>query len=216
LSRTQSDVAARRPPGRNGAIVQRARWLAYATVAWMTVEATVALWSGAAAGSVALLGFGGDSVIEVASGAVILWRFSSDASERRERRAAQLIAWSLMGLAALVAVDSISALIGRHAPQPTVVGVVLAAASLVLMPFLAAAKRRVASQAESQALAGDAQQSSVCAWLSAVTLLGLGLRAICGWWWADPMAALGLVPLIAWEGANVLRSKTLADTCCSS
>jgi divalent metal cation (Fe/Co/Zn/Cd) transporter len=196
-------------------VAQRARWLAYVTIGWMTVEATVALWTGVAAGSVALLGFGGDSVIEVASGAVILWRFSGEALERRERRAARLIGWSLVGLATLVAVDSISALINRRVPEPTVVGILLVAASLVIMPLLAGAKRRVAAQTGSRALAGDALQSSICAWLSAITLLGLGLRAIYGWWWADPAAALALVPLIAREGAGVLRAKTVADTCCS-
>jgi divalent metal cation (Fe/Co/Zn/Cd) transporter len=200
----------------SGGVTRRARRLAYVTVGWMTVEATVALWAGAAAGSVALLGFGGDSVIEVASAAVILWQFSGDASERRERQAAQLIGWSLIGLATLVTVDSTSALLNRLAPEPTIVGILLAAASLLIMPLLAAAKRRVAAQTGSRALAGDAQQSSICAWLSAVTLLGLGLRAICGWWWADPVAALGLVPLIAYEGTSALRSKTLVDSCCSN
>jgi divalent metal cation (Fe/Co/Zn/Cd) transporter len=202
--------------GAGSAIARRARLLAYVTVAWMTVEAIGALWSGASAGSVALLGFGGDSVIEVASAAVVLWRFSGEASDRREHRAAQLIGWSLIGLATLVGFDSSRALIGRRTPEPSVIGICLVVASLAIMPLLAVAKRRVASRTGSQALAGDAQQSSICAWLSALTLVGLGLRAIGGWWWADPAAALALVPLITTEGIAVLRAKTLADGCCNS
>ncbi len=211
----QTSAAGGRAQPWSESIARRARWLAYVSIAWMTLEATVALWAAVAAGSVALLGFGGDSVIEVALAAVVLWRFSGEATSRREHRAAQLIGWSLIGLAAVVAIDSMSALLSRRTPEPTVVGISLVAASLVIMPLLAGAKRRLASQAGSQALAGDAQQSSVCAWLSAVTLVGLGLRAIGGWWWADSAAALVLVPLIAREGAHVLRAKTLADTCCN-
>jgi divalent metal cation (Fe/Co/Zn/Cd) transporter len=196
------------------AVARRGRWLAYMTVGWMTVEASVALWAALTAGSVALLGFGGDSVIEVISGCIILWRFSGGVGESRERRAAQLIGWSLIALAAYVAFESISALTNRRTPEPTVAGIVLAAASLTMMPLLAGAKRRVAAQAGSHALAGDARQSSICAWLSGVTLLGLGLRAICGWWWADAAAALALVPLIATEGIAVFRARTIAAACC--
>jgi divalent metal cation (Fe/Co/Zn/Cd) transporter len=181
----------------------------------MVAEATVSVWAAARANSVALLGFGGDSVIEVASGVVVLWRFSGGASATRERLAAQLVGWGLVALAVLVALDGITALVQRRTPDVSVPGIVLAATSLVIMPFLARAKRRVAAQARSPALAGDARQSDVCAWLSADTLVGLGLRATRGWWWADSAAALALVPLIATEGIAVLRAKTLADGCCT-
>jgi len=180
----------------------------------MVVEAMIAVWAAARANSVALLGFGGDSVIEVASAAVVLWRFSGGASATRERRAAQLVGWGLIALALLVALDSIAALPQRRTPDVSVPGIVLTATYLVIMPVLARAKRRLASQAGSRALAGDARQSDICAWLSAVTLVGLGLRAIKGWWWADPAAALALVPLIATEGIAVLRARTLGDGCC--
>jgi divalent metal cation (Fe/Co/Zn/Cd) transporter len=196
-----------------GAAARRARWLAYVTVGWMVAEATVALWAAARANSVALLGFGGDSVIEVASGAVVLWRFSSGASGGRERRAAQLVGWGLIALAVFVALDSTAALVQGRAPAVSVPGILLTASSVVIMPLLAAAKRRVAAQAGSRALAGDARQSDICAWLSAVTLVGLGLRATSGWRWADAAAALALVPLIASEGIAALRAKPLADSC---
>jgi divalent metal cation (Fe/Co/Zn/Cd) transporter len=196
-------------------VARRARWLAYVTVGWMVAEAAVAMWAAMRANSVALLGFGGDSVIEVASGVVVLWRFWSGASDARERRAAQLVGWCLIALAVFVALESSAALVQRRTPAVSVAGIVLTAASVVIMPFLAGAKRRVAGQAGSRALAGDARQSDICAWLSAITLVGLGLRAISGWWWADAAAALALVPLIAAEGIAVLRAKTLADGCCS-
>jgi len=199
----------------DGAVARQARWLAYVTVGWMVVEAAVAVWAGVRAKSVALLGFGGDSVIEVASGVVVLWRFWGAASATRERLAARLVGWGLVTLAVLVALDSVTALVQRRMPAVSIPGLVLTATSVVVMPFLAAAKRRVAGQAGSRALAGDARQSDICAWLSAVTLVGLGLRATSGWWWADSAAALALVPLIVTEGIAVVRAKALADGCCS-
>jgi divalent metal cation (Fe/Co/Zn/Cd) transporter len=196
------------------AIARRARWLAYVTVGWMVAEAAVAVWAAARANSVALLGFGGDSVIEVASGAVVLWRFTGSASSTREPRAAQLVGAGLVILAVFVAADGLAALWQHRSPGVSVPGILLTGASVVIMPILAGAKRRVASQAGSRALAGDARQSDICAWLSAITLVGLGLRATCGWWWADAVAGLALVPLIAIEGIAVFRARTIADGCC--
>lgn len=184
------------------------------TVGWMLAEAAVAVWAAARANSVALLGFGGDSVIEVASGAVVLWRFTGGASSAREPRAAQLVGAGLVILAVFVAADGLAALWQHRSPAVSVPGIVLTGASVVIMPILAGAKRRLAAQAESRALAGDARQSDICAWLSAITLVGLGLRAMGGWWWADAVAGLALVPLIAIEGIAVLRARTIADGCC--
>lgn len=181
----------------------------------MVAEAAVAVWAAAQANSVALLGFGGDSVIEVASGAVVLWRFTGGANSARERRAARLVGVGLVTLAIFVAADGLVAFWQQRTPAVSVPGIVLTAASVVIMPILAGAKRRVAAQAGSRALAGDARQSDVCSWLSAVTLVGLGLRATRGWWWADPAAALALVPLIAIEGIAMLRARGIADGCCS-
>jgi divalent metal cation (Fe/Co/Zn/Cd) transporter len=192
------------------------RWLAYATITWMVLEAGVALWAAITAGSVALLGFGGDSVVEVVSGVAVLWRFSDTAGETRERRAAQLVGWSLVALAAFVTADSIAAIVQRRMPAASIAGIVVTAASIGIMPLLAGAKRRLAAQARSQALAGDARQSDICAWLSAITLVGLVLRAAAGWWWADPIAALVLVPIIVREGIGVLRAKALGDGCCAA
>ena len=198
-----------------GAIARQARWLAYLTIGWMVAEAAVAVWASARANSVALLAFGGDSVIEVASGAVVLWRFTGGGSGTRERRAAQLVGLGLVILAVFVAADGLAALWQHRSPAVSVPGIVLTAASLVIMPILAGAKRRVAAQAGSRALAGDARQSDVCASLSAITLVGLGLRAARGWWWVDAAAAIVLVPLILAEGVAVLRAKTIADGCCA-
>jgi hypothetical protein len=200
--------------GGDGPLARRARWLAYVTIGWMVAEATVAMWAAARANSVALLGFGGDSVIEVASGVVVLWRFAGGASALRERRAAQLVGWGLLVLAVIVTLDSITALVQRRMPAVSVPGIVLTSASVVLMPLLGGAKRRLAAQAGSRALAGDARQSDICAWLSAVTLIGLALRATSGWWWADSVAAIVLVPLITREGIGVLRARSLGDACC--
>ncbi len=192
----------------------RARRLAYATIGWTGLEAVVALWAAAAAGSVALLGYGVDSAIEVFSGAVVLWRIADGGGDSRERRAAQAVGWSLLALGVFVTVDGLRSLVRREAPAISVVGLILTGASVIIMPALARAKRRVATEVGSAALAGDARQSDLCAWLSAIVLAGLALRAAAGWWWVDAVAGLGLVPIIVREGALVLRAGSLADGCC--
>lgn len=199
------------------AAVHRGLSLEYFTVAWNLLEALVALASGAAAGSIALIGFGLDSLIEVSSGGILLWRLRSDHDERRresaERRALQLVGISFLALAAYVAGDSMVSLFQHEAPDRSLVGIGLAIASLITMPLLARGKRKVALTLGSPALQADSRQTDICAYLSAILLLGLLLNAAFGWWWADPAAGLIMVPLIAYEGIQALRGKTCCDGC---
>lgn len=199
------------------AAVHRGLNLEYFTVAWNFLEAVVALVSGAVAGSIALIGFGLDSLIEVSSGGILLWRLLSDHDEERratlEQRALKLVGISLLALAAYVAWDSVLSLARSEAPGRSLPGIALAIASLIAMPLLARAKRRVASALGSSALHADSRQTDICAYLSAILLLGLLLNAARGWWWADPAAGLLMVPLIAYEGLQALRGKTCCDDC---
>lgn len=191
--------------------VRQGRWLAGLTLGYNLVEGIVAIAAGTAAASVALVGFGVDSGIELSAGAVALWRLAHDADpvarERAERRANRLIGLSFLALAAWVAFESVGALARREAPSASPVGIALAALSLAVMPWLAWRKRRVARALGSAALAAEATQTMVCTWLSAILLGGLGLNALAGWWWADPAAALAMVPLIAREGVEGLRGR---------
>ncbi len=197
-----------------GSVARRGRRLEYFTIGWNVVEAAVAIGAGAAAGSIALIGFGADSVIESLSGAVLLWRLHAhEADEERERRALKLVGWTFLLLAAYVAFDACKTLFRREPPETSLPGIVLAVASLVVMPLLARAKRRVAGRLASGALAADSRQTSLCAYLSAILLGGLALNAVWGWWWADPVAALVMVPIIAREGIEALRGETCADDC---
>ncbi len=199
------------------AAIHRGLGLEYFTVAWNLVEAAVALAFGAVAGSIALIGFGLDSLIEVSSGGVLLWRLRADQDEERrervERSALKLVGWSLLLLAAYVCGDSVVSLVRREAPERSLPGIALAIASLIAMPLLARAKRRVASELGSSALQADSRQTDICAYLSAVLLLGLLLNAAFRWWWADPVAGLVMVPLIAYEGSEALRGKTCCQHC---
>lgn len=199
------------------AAIHRGLNLEYFTVAWNLLEAVVALVSGIAAGSIALMGFGLDSLIEMSSGGVLLWRLNADRDEERretvERMALKLVGWSLLVLAAYVAGDSMVSLVRREAPERSLPGIALALASLIAMPLLARAKRRVASTLGSSALQADSRQTDICAYLAAVLLLGLLLNAALGWWWADPVAGLVMVPLIAYEGSEALRGKTCCQHC---
>jgi divalent metal cation (Fe/Co/Zn/Cd) transporter len=199
------------------AAIHRGLSLEYFTVAWNLVEAAVALLCGAVAGSIALIGFGLDSLIEVSSGGILLWRLQADRDQQRrervERSALKLVGLSLLLLAAYVAGDSLISLVRREAPERSLPGIALAIASLIAMPVLARAKRRVASALGSPALQADSRQTEICAYLSAVLLLGLLLNAALGWWWADPVAGLVMVPLIAYEGSEALRGKTCCQHC---
>jgi divalent metal cation (Fe/Co/Zn/Cd) transporter len=194
------------------ALRRRALVLAWLTVGWNLVEGTVAVGLGLAAGSVALLGFGLDSFIETSSGLVMLWRFGTRAAEERaEAIALRLVGVSLLVLAAWIAADSGLALLRREAPEASPWGIVLASVSLVVMPVLAVAKRRVAARLASRALKADAFQTLACMLLSAILLAGLFLNAALGWWWADPVAALAMVPLIAREGMEAVRGEACDD-----
>ena len=199
------------------ATIHRGLSIEYFTVVWNLLEAVVALVSGAVAGSIALMGFGLDSLIEVSSGGILLWRLHADhdeeRSERVERNALRLVGVSLLLLAAYVAGDSVVSLVGRKAPERSLPGIALAIASLIAMPLLARAKRRVAWALGSAALQADSRQTDICAYLSVVLLLGLLLNATFGWWWADPVAGLVMVPLIAYEGSEALRGKTCCQHC---
>jgi divalent metal cation (Fe/Co/Zn/Cd) transporter len=192
--------------------VRRGLRLEYATIAYNCLEGVIAIVSGLFAGSIALVGFGVDSAIEVTSGLGLVWRLQSDADprerERRERLSLRVVGLSFVALAVYVAADAALALVRGEAPEESLPGIVLASASLVVMPLLARAKRRVAARIGSAALTADAKQTELCTWLSAILLGGLILNAGLGWWWADPVAALGMVPIIAREGVEALRGRT--------
>ena len=191
------------------------RRLQYLTIAWNSAECAVALGAGFLAGSIALVGFGFDSAIEVASSLAAVWRLARDPDperrERAERRTLRIIGACFLLLAAYVLYEAVEALWARQAPERSIVGIVLAALSLGAMPALAHFKRRIARRLDSGALEAETRQTEICAWLSAILLVGLGLNAWAGWWWADPVAALGMVPLIAWEGGQALSGRT----CCA-
>lgn len=181
--------------------------LEYLTVGWNVVEASIGLVAGLVAGSIALVGFGGDSVVESLSGAVLIWRLlverrgaDRNRTDRIERRARRLVAVSMWALAVYVAGQAIAGLIGGEAPEASPVGIGLAVASLATMWLLARGKRSLARQLHSHALEADAAQTDICWQLSALLLVGLGLNAALGWWWADGTAALGMAVLIAREG----------------
>ena len=195
--------------------LRRGRHLELFTILWNSAEGLVAVLLGLLAGSIALVGFGIDSFIEMSSGIVLLWRLQTrrdeEAAERAETIALRLVGLSLLLLAAYIVYESLSALVGREAPSPTVPGILLALASLIVMPLLARQKRRVAAAIESRALEADALQTSICTYLSLILLGGLSLNALLGWWWADPVAALAMTPFIAREGAEALRGEAHHD-----
>ena len=190
----------------------RGRRLEYLTLSWNSIEAIAAVVAGLIAGSIALVGFGFDSVIECASGATLLWRLrEGKKGESREATALKLVGASFLLLAAYVAWDAITALLKHEAPSESIFGICVAAASLVAMPLLARAKRKVARELNSGAMHADSRQTDLCAYLSAILLGGLLLNATLHWWWADPVAALIMVPIIVREGWDGLRGKTCCD-----
>ena len=178
----------------------------------------IAIGAGVLAGSIALVGFGFDSLIEVTSGAVLLWRLSADVDEARRERV-EAISLRLVGICFIVLTlyviqDSVWSLLKREAPDESLIGIVLAAVSLIVMPLLVRAKRKVARGIKSGALMADSKQTELCTYLSAILLGGLLLNALLGWWWADPVAALIMVPIIAKEGIEALRGETCCDDAC--
>lgn len=198
-------------------LVQRGLRLEYLTIGWNLGEAAIAVAAGWLAGSIALVGFGLDSLIESASGAVLIWRLRADAAEelreRVEARALKLVGTSLFVLAAYVIFEAARSLWVREPPEKSYVGVGLAVVSLIVMPLLARAKRKVAAQIESRAMHADSRQTDICAYLSAILLGGLLLNAWLGWWWADPAAALAMSPLIVKEGWEAWHGEVCADAC---
>jgi len=205
---------ARAPIPDRGALVRRARWLARLGLGWHAVEATIAVTAGLTAGSVALIGFGADSLIESAAGLVLLWRFADRraTSERAERLAQRLIGVSFYLLAGYVAVEAVHTLAGGKHPDVSWVGIGLATVTLVTMPLLAAAKARVGERLGSSATKSEGRQNLVCAYLSAALLVGLGANAVAGWWWADPLTALLIAGVAVHEGREAWRG----DACCAS
>jgi len=200
------------------AFVRRGLWLNYVTLAYNSLEAVVSLVAGIVAGSVSLVGFGIDSVIELTASGAAQWRLRSDLGhvrrERVERVTLRVIGWSFLALAVYVAVDSITSLWFRERPERSVGGTFILLLSVVVMPALARAKRRVARALGSAALAPDATQTSLCAHLSVIALAGVALNTLFGWWWCDPAAALAMVPIIAKEGVEGIRGEAHCDDCC--
>jgi divalent metal cation (Fe/Co/Zn/Cd) transporter len=197
--------------GSRASLVRRARRLAWIGLGWHGIEAAVAIAAGAIAGSVALVGFGADSLIELAAGLVVLWRLAS-ARAISERRAQQMIAVSFYLLSAYVAVEAVRSLVAGDRPAVSWVGIGLSVLTLATMPALAKAKGRVAEQLGSSATKSESRQTMLCAYLSAGLLLGLGLNALLGWWWADPITALGIAAVAVKEGRNAWRG----DACCTA
>ena len=198
-------------------LVRRGLLLNVATILYNCVEAVVALVAGVLSGSVALVGFGLDSVIEVTASGAAQWRLRADVDaerrERVERITLAIVGWSFLALAAYVVVDSAHSLWTREHPERSAAGTIILVMSVVVMPLLARAKRRVADAMRSRALQAESRQTSLCAYLSAIALGGVVLSNWVGWWWADPIAALAMAPIIAREGTSALRREAHCDDC---
>ena len=189
---------------------RRIRWLVAATIAYNVVEAAVALAEGSRVSSAALIGFGLDAVIEVSSAAAVAWQFSAEDPETREKVALRFIAFSFFALAGYVAVDAVITLAGVGEARPSLIGIVLAALSLAIMPVLSLAQRRAGKELGSRSAVADSKQTLLCTYLSAILLVGLVLNGVWGWAWADPVAALGIAAIAVREGLNAWRG----DPCC--
>lgn len=186
--------------------------LAWATIAWNSLEAVIAIAFGAEAGSIALIGFGLNSIVEVGSALVVVWQFSGTDVER-EQRALRLIAGSFFVFAAYVTAQAVWNLITRSEPSESVAGIVLAALSVMVMPVLAIAKDRVGRRMSSRTVVADSGQTMLCSYLSAVLLIGLVANATLGWWWADPIAALVIAVLAVREGREAWRGEVCCGAC---
>jgi divalent metal cation (Fe/Co/Zn/Cd) transporter len=198
-------------------LVRRGIRLSYATIGYNSLEAIASLIAGLFAGSVALIGFGIDSLVEVSASGVAQWRLRSDLHEARRAQVEtithRIVGLCFLALAAYVVVDSGKTLWFRERPDRTIAGIVILSMSVVVMPILARAKLKVASAMQSGALRAEARQTSLCAYLSIIALAGVLLNATLGWWWADPAAALCMVPIIVSEGIDGLRAKACDDCC---
>jgi divalent metal cation (Fe/Co/Zn/Cd) transporter len=195
-------------------LVRRGEQLEYFTVVWNSIEAVISIIAGLVAGSASLIGFGLDSIIEVSSGAAILWRLHHDSDPHRreqvERITLKIVGWCFITLALYVIYESGSDLIRHEAPDRSIPGIILAGVSVVVMPILARAKQRISAGIGSGAMRADSRQTDFCAYLSGILLGGLLLNALFGLWWADPVAGLVMTPLIAKEGIEALRG----ERCC--
>jgi len=216
-------AAAALSSGERARLGRRARWLAAGSVGYNLVEGVVAVTAGLAAGSIALVGFGLDSAVEVSSGLIVLWQFRHRLPESRERQALRLMALSFFALAGYVTVESVRALVTGSEPETSPVGIGLATASLVVMPFLSWAQRRTGRALGSGSVVADSTQTLLCTYLSAVLLAGLLLNATLGWSWADPIAGLVIAAVAVKEGREAWRGENCgcgpavvdpADTCC--
>jgi divalent metal cation (Fe/Co/Zn/Cd) transporter len=198
-------------------LVRRGRRLEYFTIGYNSLEGLISIVAGAIAGSVSLIGFGLDSLIEVTSGAALLWRLHHDLNRSRREQVEQItlriVGGCFLALALYILYESSSTLIWHEAPERSIPGIIVAAVSVVVMPLLAKAKRRVASGIGSGAMQADSRQTDFCTYLSAILLGGLLLNAVAGWSWADPVAGLVMVPIIAKEGVDGLRGKACCDEC---
>lgn len=203
-------------PAERSKLERRARLLAWGGIVWHFVEFAIAVGAGVAAGSIALIGFGADSLIEALAGFVVLWLFTGSrvGSARAERRAQQLVALTFFVLAAYVGVEAVRTLITAHHPDASWVGIGLAAFTAPTMPLLARAKRRIGSQLSSSAAVQEASQTQLCAYLSVALLVGLGSNALFGWWWADPLTALAIAGVALKEGRESWRGEGCSDGCC--
>jgi divalent metal cation (Fe/Co/Zn/Cd) transporter len=199
------------PSGERVRLVRRARLLTWVGLGWHGIEAAVAIGAGIVAGSVALIGFGADSLIEILAGLVVLWRFATR-SPIAERRAQQLIALSFYAIGIYIAVEAIRSLIGADEPAVSWVGIGLSIFTLATMPLLAIAKARVADALGSSATKSESRQTMLCAYLSAGLLVGLGMNALLGWWWADPVTALAIAAVAVKEGRGAWRG----ESCCTA
>ncbi|MCL2423715.1 MAG: cation transporter [Micrococcales bacterium] len=199
------------PSPRVALLRRRIRIVVAVTITWNVVEAVVALIAGGAASSAALIGFGLDSVVEVLSAAAVAWQFAAPDPEKRERAALRVIAWAFFALAAYVTVEAILALTGFREPEHTTVGIVLAALSLSVMPFLSWFERRTGKELGSASAVADSKQTLICSYLSAALLLGLVANALFGWAWADSAAALFIAAFAVREGREAWHGETCAQ-----
>ncbi|GAA4883889.1 cation diffusion facilitator family transporter [Pseudonocardia benzenivorans] len=199
------------PGHRRDVLTRRIRLLVATTITYNVVEAVVAIAAGTVASSIALVGFGLDSVIEVSSAAAVAWQFAGPDPQRRERVALRLIAGSFVALACYVSVESIRGLVGAAEPERSPVGIALVALSVLVMPFLSWAQRRAGRELGSSSAVADSRQTLLCTYLSAAVLAGLLLNATLGWWWADPVAGLVIAVLALREARNAWRG----ELCCA-
>ncbi|MFC7590848.1 cation transporter [Nonomuraea antimicrobica] len=198
-------------PARRASLQRRIRLLVAATITYNVIEAAVAITAGTLASSTALIGFGLDSVVEVASATALAWQFSTADHERRERAALRVIAISFFALAAYVSFDAVRALLGAGEAEHSTPGLILAALSLLIMPFLSYAQRRAGRELGSASAVADSKQTLLCTYLSGVLLAGLALNSLFGWSWADPIAALVIAAVAVKEGREAWRG----DACCA-